>query len=389
MNTYNNTDLSYLIETRRYLHKHPELSLKEYNTAKFIRNELSRFGIEYRTVGETGTFAKIDGKAPGKTVLLRADIDALPIREKTGLAFSSENEGVMHACGHDLHTAALLGAARELSARRENFSGTVLLAFQQAEESQHGSKFFEQEGLTKGYDRAFGIHISPAFPVGKIAMTRGTDAASCDYFKITLRGKSVHISKPHLGRDALAAAAELALKLPSIQPRKLDPLDSVVIGIGKLTAGTSYNIIANEAVLEGSFRTLTLETQEFLQNEVRKTAETVAALYNVDPEIELETFAYPVINDDDAFDEAYAAAVDVVGKENVITDKKLIMGFGADDFSAFARHAKGVYVHVGTANETENSKLPLHSDKLTPDERALMIMKDLHIRYATIHADTL
>lgn len=375
-------DKSYLVETRRYLHKHPELSMQEYNTAAFIRRELSRFGIEYRAVGETGTFARIDGKTPGKTVLLRADIDALPIREKTGLAFSSENDGVMHACGHDFHTAALLGAAKELSEIRGDFSGTVLLAFQQAEESQHGSKFFEQEGLTKGYDRAFGIHISPAFPVGKIALTHGTDAASCDYFKITLRGKSAHISKPHLGLDALAAAAELALKLPSIQPRKLDPLESSIIGIGKLTAGTSYNIIANEAVLEGSIRTLTFETQEFLQNEVRKTAEAVAAFYGVDPEIELETFAYPVINDDDAFDEAYAAAVEVVGKENVITVKKLIMGFGADDFSAFLRHAKGVYVHVGTANDTENSQLPLHSDRLTPDERALEIMKNLHIQYA-------
>ncbi|MGN1108033.1 MAG: M20 family metallopeptidase, partial [Oscillospiraceae bacterium] len=293
----NNTDLPYLIETRRYLHRNPELSMREYNTAAFIRNELSRFGIEYRTVDETGTFARIDGKAPGKTVLLRADIDALPVYEKTGLAFSSENEGVMHACGHDFHTAALLGAAKELSALRDKFSGTVLLAFQQAEESQHGSKFFVREGLTKGYDRAFGIHISPAFPAGKIAMTRGTDAASCDYFKITLRGKSAHISKPHLGNDALAAAAELALKLPSIQPRILNPLDNSVIGIGRLTAGTSYNIIANEAVLEGTIRTLTFETQEFLQNKVRETAVAVAALYDVIPEVELETFAYPVIND--------------------------------------------------------------------------------------------
>lgn len=378
----NNTDLPYLIETRRYLHRNPELSMREYNTAAFIRNELSRFGIEYRTVDETGTFARIDGKSPGKTVLLRADIDALPVYEKTGLTFSSENEGVMHACGHDFHTAALLGAAKELSALRDKFSGTVLFAFQQAEESQHGSKFFVRDGLTKGYDRAFGIHISPAFPAGKIAMTRGTDAASCDYFKITLRGKSAHISKPHLGNDALAAAAELALKLPSIQPRVLNPLDNSVIGIGRLTAGTSYNIIANKAVLEGTIRTLTLETQEFLQNKVRETAEAVAALYDVIPEIELETFAYPVINDDDAFDEAYAAAAKIVGEENIITDRKLIMGFGADDFSEFQRYSKGGYVHVGTANETESSQLPLHSDRLTPDENALAVMERLHIEYA-------
>lgn len=150
----------------------------------------------------------------------------------------------------------------------------------------------------------------------------------------------------------------------------------------RLTAGTSYNIIANEAVLEGTIRTLTFETQEFLQNKVRETAEAVAALYDVIPEIELETFAYPVINDDDAFDEAYAAAAKIVGEENIITDQKLIMGFGADDFSEFQRYVKGVYVHVGTANAAESSQLPLHSDRLTPDESALAVMEKLHVEYA-------
>lgn len=376
------TDLSYLVETRRYLHKNPELSMREFNTAAFIRNELERFGIKYRSVGETGTFARIEGRAPGKTVLLRADIDALPVLEKTGLPFASENVGVMHACGHDFHTAALLGAAKALNERRDTFSGTVLLAFQQAEESQHGSKFFVNEGLTKGYDRAFGIHISSAFPAGKIAMTRGTDAASCDYFKITLRGRSAHISKPHLGNDALAAAADLALKLPAIQSRCLDPLENSVIGIGKLTAGTSYNIVAAEAVLEGTIRTLSREAQEFLQQKVQETAEATAAVYNVTAEVEIETFAIPVINDDTAFDEAYSAAARVVGEENIITDQKLIMGFGADDFSEFQRYSKGVYVHVGTANSTENSQLPLHSDRLAPDESALGIMQRLHLEYA-------
>lgn len=375
-------DENYLIETRRYLHKNPELSLQEYNTAAFIRSELERFGIPYQTVDETGTLGIIEGRGKGRRVLLRADIDALPIEEQTTLTCKSRNCGVMHACGHDFHTAGLLGAAKTLSELRDSFDGTVLLAFQQAEEFGHGSKFFARDGLTRGYDRAFGIHISPAFRIGTIALTRGADAASCDYFKITVRGKSAHISKPHLGNDALAAAAEIAVQLPRIQSTCLNPIENSVIGIGKLMAGTSWNIIAQEAVLEGTIRTTSHETQALLINRVTKTARQIAQLYGTTAEVEFETFTSAVINDDDAFDEAYAVSAEIVGAENTITNQRLIMGFGADDFAEFAKEEKGVYVHVGVANDNPNSQVSLHSELLEPDEGALRIIAQLHVNYA-------
>lgn len=375
-------DEEYLIAVRRRLHRFPELSLQEEKTADFIRTELSRFGIEHRNVDRTGTFGVIHGRKEGRKVLLRADIDALPIQERTTLSFCSENDGVMHACGHDFHAAALLGAAKALQEMRDSFDGTVLLAFQQAEEYGHGSKFFVSEGLTRGYDRAFGIHIAPSVPVGKIALTRGADAAACDYFKITVKGKSAHISKPHLGVDALAAAAEIAVRLPKIQCHALNPLENSLIGIGRISAGTTWNIIAQDAVLEGTIRTLSNETQALLTEKITETAKAVASIYGAEAEVEFESFTPALINSDTAFDEAYKVSAELAGEENVITDRQLIMGFGGDDFAEFIQHAEGVYVHVGVANDNPVSQLPLHSEQLEPDEGALSIMARLHIDYA-------
>lgn len=375
-------DEKYLTEARRYLHENPELSLKEYNTAAFIRNELKRFGIEYRTVGETGTLGRIEGRAKGKTVLLRADIDALPIEEETALEYASKNKGVMHACGHDFHTASLLGAAKALSEIRDSFDGTILLAFQQAEEFGHGSKFFVAEGLTKGYDRAFAVHIAPSFPVGTIALTKGADSSSCDYFKITVKGKSAHISKPHCGNSALLAAAEIAVSLPKLQSSVLAPLEDALIGIGTLHGGTSWNIIAQEAVIEGTLRTFSHEVREFLIEKITQHVRGVAQLYGTEAETEFENFTPALINDGDAFEEAYRVSEELVGKDKVITDALQIKSFAADDFAEFIRYEKGVYVRVGTANEEENSNLTLHSSRLTPDEGALKISAELYIKYA-------
>lgn len=373
-------DEQYIRDTRRYLHAHPEISGEEYATAAFIRCELERFGIAYRNVDKTGTWARIDGKAEGKTVLLRADIDALPIEEQTGLEFASKNEGVMHACGHDFHTAALLGAAKALSEIRDSFDGTVLLAFQQAEEFGHGSQYFVKDGLTKGYDRAFGVHITPFFPVGSVAVNDGPDMASCDYFKITVTGKPSHISKPHLGISALTVASEIALTLPKLQTALLNPLDNALIGVGRLQAGSSYNIVAQEAVLEGTLRAFSDDIRKLLIERITRAAKSIAEIYGAQAELYFENFTSALINDSDAFNEAVAIASELLGAENVYKNRS--KDFGADDFAEFIKYEKGVYVHVGVANEQENSQLPLHSSCLTPDEGALKIAAGLHVRYA-------
>ena len=190
-------DRDFAIKTRRRLHQFPELSFKEYKTAEFIRRTLDELGIPWQAVGETGTYGWIEGKGAGsKKVLLRADIDGLPVQEKTGLPFASCHEGVMHACGHDIHTAALLAAAKRLAELRDSFGGTVLLAFQQAGEQGHGALLFREAGLTRGYDRAFGIHIAPDWPLGTVVLSEKEDAPCCEFFRLRVTGKKSHISKP-------------------------------------------------------------------------------------------------------------------------------------------------------------------------------------------------
>lgn len=373
-------DDEYIRDTRRYLHSHPELSGQEYATAAFIRCELERFGILYRNVDKTGTWARIDGKSEGKSVLLRADIDALPMQEETGLDYASKKQGVMHACGHDFHTAALLGAAKSLSEIRDQFHGTIFLAFQHAEEFGHGSQHFAQIGLTRGYDRAFGVHITPFFPVGSVAINNGADMASCDYFKITVSGKASHITKPHLGINALTAASEIAWKLPGLPTTVLSPLENALVGVGKLQSGSSYNIIAGEAILEGSLRAFSEEIRARLIEKITQTAKSVAESSGAQAEVYFENFTPTLVNDSDAYEEAVSVSSELLGAEHVYQNQS--RDFGSDDFAEYLRYEKGVYVHVGVANEQVNSSLPLHSSSLIPDEGALRIAAELHVRYA-------
>lgn len=375
---------NYLVSVRRHLHKNPELSLKEFATATFIEEQLEAMGIaDYRRIGETGVLATITGNnGDGKTVLLRADIDALPVQEETAVSYSSHTDGVMHACGHDVHTAALLGAAKVLQALHNTFAGQVLLVFQQAEEFGHGSRFFLAENVTKNVDRAFGLHVSPDFPVGTIAMVKGADAASCDYFKINVQGKGAHISKPHKGIDALYIASLIVTKLKTLAKEVISPNETALIGVGKIFSGTSYNIIAENAVIEGTTRTFSYDAQELLKQKIIEVAEQIAIENGGSAVTEFETFTSALINHNVAYDEVYRVADKIVGSENIITDKSFIMGFGSDDFAEYLRETKGVYVHLGTADpENEETRNPLHSSKFQIDEQSLLIGASLHINY--------
>jgi len=389
----------YLISVRRYLHQNPEISLHEFETAEFIEKQLDLFGIEHKRVWKTGVLGTINGrnsKKPGvlgtnigrnikKTVLLRADIDALPITEETNLSFKSKNQGVMHACGHDLHTTALLGAAKILQALSNTYDGKILLVFQHAEEFGHGSQFFVAENITKEADRAFGIHAAPNFPVGTIAMTRGADAASCDYFKISVKGKSAHISKPYQGIDALHIASLIVTELKTLVQNLLDPIETALIGVGKIAAGNAYNIIAGDAMLEGTTRTFSRETQKLLKEKIIEIASRVAQNHGGTAITEFETFTSALINDDTAFDEAYTVAEDIVGATNIITDTSAIRGLGSDDFAEYIQDTKGVYVHIGTSNSnTPTTKYPLHNCKFDIDEQSIAIASSLYIKYALL-----
>jgi len=372
----------YLVSVRRHLHKNPELSLKEFSTATYIEEQLESMGINYRRVGETGILGTITGKnGNGKTVLLRADIDALPVHEETSTSYQSHNAGIMHACGHDVHTASLLGAAKVLQSLRDTFAGQVLLVFQQAEEFGHGSKYFIEENITESVDRALGLHVAPDFPVGTIAMVKGADAASCDYFKITIQGKDAHISKPNKGIDALYIASLIACELKTLTERLVDPSETALIGVGKIISGSSYNIIAGSAVLEGTIRTFSSETQNLLQLKLAEVASHIASYHGGIAITEIETFTSALINDDTAFDEVYGVAEKIVGEDNIVTDPALITGLGSDDFAEYIQDTKGVYVHIGTSNNDPSTKHPLHSSKFNIDEMALLIAASLHVKY--------
>lgn len=372
----------YLVALRRYFHRHPEVSLKEYHTAEKIEQELDEMGIPHERVGETGvvaTLSHITEEATAKKVVLRADMDALPIAEKNHTEYVSENPGVMHACGHDAHTAALLGAAKILKSREEILNGTVTFLFQQAEEIGGGAKQFIQAGCLENASRILGIHMQPELPVGTISVRAGESNASVDYFKITVHGKSAHVSTPHQGVDALYIASQIVVSIQSIIARGLDPLEDGVVGIGKMSAGNNYNIVANEAVLEGTTRAFNDETRAFLNRRVQEIAEATAAMYGARAELVWRDYTSPLINDADAAAEVVELGTELLGKEQVITNApKRMLG---DDFAEYLRKVKGQFVFVGSAGGPETS-YPLHHEQFDLDEEAILVAAELYIGYA-------
>jgi len=266
----------YIISLRREFHKYPEVSLKEYKTAKKIEEELDKLNIPHKRIGDTGVLGLIKGaNSSGKVIALRADIDGLKVPDGKEVEYKSQNEGYHHACGHDGHTASLLGAAKILKERENELNGEVRLFFQQAEEIGQGAKIFIKEGALDGVEEIFGAHVSSHLDIGKVSVTSGPIAASCDYFKIKVKGKGGHVSVPHLSIDALYIASQIIINLQSIVSRQTDPVDTVVVGVGVISGGTIYNAVAEEVVLEGTTRTFSFETREKTNKRLEKIAKYI------------------------------------------------------------------------------------------------------------------
>ena len=286
-----------LVVLRRYFHENPEASLKEYKTAEKIQEELTTLNIPFEKIADTGTLAIIKGeKGEGKTILLRADIDALELPDCTNKSYSSKNEGLNHACGHDAHTAMGLGTAKVLNSIKDTFAGTVYIAFQPAEEIGAGAKQFVASGKIDSIDESFAIHVNSGLPLGSFAVQGGPVNASCDIFKINVKGKSSHVGRPHLGHDALVTASEIVIALQTIVSREVDPGDRAVVGVGKLYAGTRYNIVANDALLEGTIRAFSHTTRAHLKEAVTRIAQGIAFTHRCEVEIDWYDAAAPVIN---------------------------------------------------------------------------------------------
>ncbi|MCI8341643.1 MAG: amidohydrolase [Firmicutes bacterium] len=373
----------YIIEMRRHFHAHPEVSLKEYETCKKIEKELDTMGIPHRRVGETGVYGWIDGKKGngGKTIVLRGDIDALAMEDLKNTAYHSQNPNTCHACGHDAHTATMLGAAKILKKKENEFSGQIRLFFQQAEEIGQGARLFVGEGLMNGASRVFGAHVSSSLESGKIALTKGPQAASCDYFKIKITGKGAHVSRPHLGIDAAYIASQIVVALQSVVARNTDPLETVVVGVGVVKAGTQYNIIAEHAEIEGTTRSFMPEVRKFTNDRVRQIAEETATLYGGKAEVEFKDFAAPLVNDGQAVDEVTHVTEKIWPAENIVSDFEKALG--ADDFADYLSVTKGMYAFVGTKNANNpNTAVAHHHGLFDIDEEALLLSCNVYVDYA-------
>ncbi len=385
-----------VVDIRRRLHRRPEIGLQLPWTQRLVVEELERLGLEPR-LGEsiTSVTSMIDGARPGPTIVLRADMDALPVHENTGLDFSSEVNGAMHACGHDTHVAMLLGAARLLVERREDLAGRVLLMFQPGEEGLGGARTMLEEGLLdvppQGRDGfgpvtgAFAIHTMNRYVGGTIRLRPGALLASSDTIRITVRGRGGHASAPHLATDPIVIAAEIVTALQTAVTRRRNVCDPGHITLAQIVAGTTSNIIPETAFLHGTMRAVSAATRERLEGIVRQVAEGVAAAHGAAAEVAIEP-GYPVtVNDADfaAFVEGIAA--ELVGAEQSTTMPAPVMG--AEDWSYVLERVPGAMAFLGGLGpgEVPGVAPDNHSDRVVFDENVMPIGVALHVAVALRH----
>ena len=370
----------YIIEKRRYFHMNPEPSFNEYDTSKVVQEELTKIGIPFEIFAKTGIIATIKGKNPGKTVLLRADMDALEVCEKNNVSYRSQKEGLMHACGHDGHIAMLLGAAHVLNEIKNDISGEIKLFFQPAEEIAKGAKaVIEESKITDSIDAAFAIHLWQGVPVGKISLESGARMAAADLFSIKVKGKSGHGSMPHETIDAVVVASAIVMNLQHLVSRNTNPLDTLVVTVGKLTAGTRHNIIAGEALLEGTIRSFSDEVWKKIPEQIERVVKNTAAAYNAEAEIDLVRATPPLVNNQDISDILKASAEKLYGEEVVTKYEKTP---GGEDFAYFTQAVPGALAFVGIRNDEKGINSPHHNETFDMDEEALEMGANLYAQFA-------
>lgn len=373
---------SYCVNLRRHFHQNPEASLEEFETAKRIEEELDLLNIPHQRVGQTGVVGILKGvKGPGKVLVIRADTDALKMQDLKDCAYRSQKEGLAHACGHDAHTASLLTTAKLLKEKQNELCGEVRFFFQQSEENGQGARQFVQANHLDGASRVIGYHGSSDLDIGKVSCTGGPNNASCDFFRITVKGKGAHVSQPQKAIDALYIASMIVVNLQSIVARNTAPLDSVVVGVGVLRAGTTYNIVANEAILEGTTRCFSKETREKTNQKVIALATSIAKMHGAEAEVHFESFANPLINHETVADELANFASEIVGQENVI--RNMEKRLGADDFADYLQKVDGCYMFVGTRNQANvNTASAHHHGLFDIDESSMLIAINTFVNYA-------
>ena len=370
----------YVIELRREFHMYPESSFEEFRTSKRVKEELDKMGIPYESLAGTGVLATLKGDKPGKTVALRADMDALEIQETNDVEYKSKNDGKMHACGHDAHTSMLLGAAKMLSENKDSINGTIMFIFQPAEEVAGGAKkMIEESDFLDNVDSVFGIHVWSDLETGKVSVDAGPRMASADFFDIKVTGRAGHGSMPHQTVDAVVVGSAIVMNLQSFVSREMSPLDSVVLSIGSFHSGTRFNIIAGEAVLSGTSRCFSPEIREQFPIAIERIAKSTAEAYRATAELDYTHGTPPTINDEESALIAQGSVTKLLGESGNISMPKTT---GGEDFSFFLEKVPGAFAFVGVRNDEKNANFPHHHDKFNIDEDGLEIGSNLYAQYA-------
>ena len=370
------------IELRREIHRHPELGNDENRTSELVQRTLEECGWEVSRPMGTSVVGLLRGSKPGKTVAIRADMDALRIQENTGLPFSSEVPGVMHACGHDFHTAGLLGAAMLLSEHRNELIGNVKLFFQPDEEMNGGAqRMIDALCLENPHvDAVFGAHVDPDLPAGSVGVRYGKMYAASDIFKIVIRGAGCHGASPETGIDPIAVGAQVISALQQIVSRRVCPTDSAVVTVGSFHAGTQPNVIPDSAAIEGILRTLGDATRQRVREMLANTVEGVCAALGAKAEIRMIE-SYPgIVNYDESVRLVEAAARELLGDARVFTIDAPTMA--TEDFGAFIRDIPGAFFKIGVGNPEIGASYPIHSPRFIADEAAMPALIAMHASIA-------
>lgn len=359
-----------MISDRRHLHKHPELSFEEYQTTEFLCRELEAAGIEdIRRPVKTGVVAVIHGAYPGKTVAIRADIDALPIQEKNELEFCSVNDGVMHACGHDGHAAMLLAAARIFEQHKDELHGSIVCIFQHAEEvPPGGAQELYEAGVMEGVDELYGLHLSSNFPTGTYGVRAGALTSATDRFDIRVIGKGGHSSMPEQSIDPIVTGAEIIVALQSILSRRVAAFEPAVLSVCQVNAGDAYNIIPGEMILTGSTRTFSEEMRGKMEVMIEEIISGITKSAGASYEFKFERGYSSVINDKELTENVEQQLKKLWGEESILHINPIMPG---EDFSALQKNCPACFVEIGTADEEKHTTFPHHNPNYRMDEEGL------------------
>lgn len=369
----------YIINFRRDLHENPELSGQEFRTQERIMKELDKLGIPYKKAGNTSLIATLKGDKSGKTVALRADFDALPMKEETFVTFKSKTEGVMHACGHDAHASMLLGAAKILSQMKDEMCGEVRFFFQEGEETFTGAKKIIEAGGMDGVDACFGMHGMPELETGYVNIEAGYRMAGCDTIYVKFEGISGHGSVPHKAKDTIHPSCIFVTDLQGIVTKNIDARDPIVLSVGRFVGGTKANIVSKYTEIDISMRYFSNEARKIAHEAIKRHAKAIADSYELKVDVRIEESALSLYNDAKLAELADKSATKVLGEGK---NKTLPRYMGSEDMPYYFQHAKGVYAFMGYRNEEKEAIYFPHHEKFKIDEDYMKYGTALHVQFA-------